>query len=260
MKALPSLQAMWNEYGGKGLNMFLLESQGTEEDKLKTFLAEKGVTAPVFMGGLASYPGDNGLPFAYVIGVDGKVVFEGRGNYEAVIKTELAKIKYPGLGKIEIAKGLEGAAANFVARQYAKAIADCNKVLDKSKDDAAKADAQFIIDRCNAEAERLKARADKFAEEKHYVEAIAALETIAAGFKGMEVATAAADKVKEWKKDKEIKKELDAQVALNKLVEATKNARTKAEKAKPLRDFAKKYEGTRAAMDASVLADKAEAG
>jgi hypothetical protein len=122
---------MWNEYGGKGLNMYLLESQGTAEEKLKAFLKGKGFTAPVQMGGMAGYPGDRGLPFAYVIGVDGTVVFEGRGDYHAAVKVEMAKIKYPGLGKLEVAKGLEKAAGNFVAKAYAKAIDDCNSVSSR---------------------------------------------------------------------------------------------------------------------------------
>ena len=261
MKALPSLQGLWNEYGGKGLNMFLLESQGTGEDKLKAFLKAKGITAPVQMGGLSGYPGNGGLPFAYVIGVDGKVVMEGRGDYHAVIKAEMAKIKYPGLGKLDVAKGLEKAAGNFVAKAYNKAIDDCNSVIEKGKDEAAVADAKFIIERCNAEGAKLRARIDAAKGEKRYLDAFADLETLSSGFKGMEIGDAAATELKELKKDKEVKKEVDAANGLIKLRENVAKMKTKTEKATALRNFAKQKanDGTRAADDAKAEADRVEA-
>lgn len=253
---------MWNEYGGKGLNMYLLESQGTAEDKLKAFLKGKGFTAPVQMGGMAGYPGDRGLPFAYVIGVDGTVVFEGRGDYHAAVKAEMAKIKYPGLGKLEVAKGLEKAAGNFVAKAYAKAIEDCNGIIEKAKDEAAVEDAKFIIERCNAEGAKLRARADKAKEEKRYLDAFADLETLSSGFKGMELGDAAAAEIKELKKDKEVKREVDAANNLNKLMESVNKMKTKTEKATALRNFAKQKtnEGTRAAAEAAAKAEQVEAG
>lgn len=260
MKALPSLQAMWNEYGGKGLNMYLLESQGTAEEKLKAFLKGKGFTAPVQMGGMGGYPGDRGLPFAYVIGVDGTVVFEGRGDYHAAVKAEMAKIKYPGLGKLDVAKGLEKAAGNFVAKAYSKAIDDCNSVIEKGKDEAAIEDAKFIIERCNAEGAKLRARVDKAKEEKRYLEAFADLETLSSGFKGMELGDNAANEIKELKKDKEVKKEVDAANNLIKLRENVAKMKTKTEKATALRNFAKQKanEGTRAGEDAKAEADRVE--
>lgn len=260
MKALPSLQGLWNEYGGKGLNMYLLESQGTEEGALKKFLADRGITAPVYMGGMSGYPGDRALPFSYVIGVDGTVVFEGRGDYHSVIKAEMAKIKYPGLGKLDVAKGLEKAAQSFVEKQYAKAIEDCNKVIEKGKDEAAVADAQFIIERCNAQGARIRADVDKAKEEKRYLDAFAGLETLANGFKGMELGDAAAAELKELKKDKDVKREVDAATALQKLIESQKTVKSKTDRAKQLRDFAKKNDGTRAAQDAASKAAEIESG
>lgn len=261
MKALPSLQGLWNEYGGKGLNMYLLESQGTAEGTLKQFLSARGITAPVQMGGMSGYPGNGGLPFAYVIGVDGTVVFEGRGDYHAAIKAELAKIKYPGLGKLEVAKGLEKAAQNFVAKAYNKAIEECNKTIEKGKDEAAVADAQFIIERCNAEGAKLRARADKAKEEKRYLDAFADLETLSNGFKGLENGDAAATELKELKKDKDVKREVDAANNLIKLMENVGKMKTKTEKATALRNFAKQKsnEGTRAAADAEAKATEVEA-
>jgi hypothetical protein len=252
---------MWNEYGGKGLNMYLLESQGTAEDKLKAFLKGKGITAPVQMGGLSGYPGNGGLPFAYVIGVNGKVVFEGRGDYHAAVKTEMAKIKYPGLGMLEVAKGLEKAAGNFVAKAYNKAIDDCNSVIEKGKDEAAIADAKFIIERCNAEGSKLRARIDAAKGEKRYLDAFADLDVLASGFKGMEIGDTAAAEIKELKKDKEVKKEVDAANNLIKLRENVAKMKTKTEKATALRNFAKQKanDGTRAAEEAKADADKVEA-
>jgi len=263
VKALPSLQGLWNEYGGKGLHMFLLHSQAGSDDDVKKVLSKNGLTtAPVLMdrSGFSSYPGDNGLPFAYVIGVDGTVVFEGRGDYHAVVKTEMAKIKYPGLGKLNVAKGLEKAAADFVAKAFNKAIDACNKIVEKGKDEAAVEDAKFIIERCNAEGARIRAGVDKAKEEKRYIDAFAGLDVLALGFKGLELGDNAANELKELKKDKDVKREYDAAVALQKLIEGQKTMKAKSDKAKQLRDFAKKNDGTRASEDAKSLADKVEAG
>ncbi len=147
------------------------------------------------------------------------------------------------------AKGLEKAAQNFVAKAYNKAIDECNKTIEKGKDEAAVADAQFIIERCNAEGAKLRARADKAKEEKRYLDAFADLETLSNGFKGMENGDAAANELKELKKDKDVKREVDAANNLIKLMENVGKMKTKTEKALALRNFSKQKsnEGTRAA-------------
>lgn len=257
IKSMPEVNALWTKYGGKGLHVFMLERQNGTDDKIKQIYAP-GYKMPQVKEGNFPYPGVGSIPYAYVIGVDGTVIFEGHSGYVSVIDNEIKKIKYLGLGKPDVAKGVEKAAQAFVDKQYAKAIDEANKVIEKGKDEAAVADAQFVIERCNAMGAKLRADADKAKEEKRYLDAFAALETLVNGFKGMELGDNAANELKELRKDKDVKREVDAATALNKLRESFKTMKTNADKAKALRDFAKRNDGTRAAADASAQADEIE--
>ena len=163
---MPSLQQLWSEAKDKGLHIIHVESQGHSADEVRAFCEKRGVTFPntTDRGGFSAYPGDNGLPYAYVIGVEGKVLFQGRGNYKEVIHQELAKVRYPGLGKRSVAEPVHKAATLFGGRQYSKAIAEAEKTRDKlaadAEKDAAKAapeaiaDAEYVVARALAVAER----------------------------------------------------------------------------------------------------------
>lgn len=261
MRALPSIQKLWQDNKDKGLNVFLFETDGTSADKLFGFMMERGITVPTYVGAPPAYKGDGSQPYHYVIGVDGRVVFEGHGNWQGAVEAELKKIKYPGLGKHNIAKGAEKAADFFAKRNYVKAIEEANKILEKEKTGPNSTDAQYIIDRCNWMMERLQARAEKAVEDKDYLAALAALDHLAAGFKGDETGTKAAARAKELKDDKDIKKEIDAQAEFIKKQEELKKPAAKSAKAKILRDWAatKKFEGTKAVEDARALARRIEA-
>src|SRR5262245_42258178 len=101
------------------------ESQGTKEDVLKQFLAERKVNYAVSMSGGANFKTDGGIPAMWIIGVDGKIIYAGRGGgEESIIEKELAKIKYPGLGKLEVNAKVVPAATKFGAKDYAGARAE----------------------------------------------------------------------------------------------------------------------------------------
>lgn len=257
IKSMPEVNALWGKYGGKGLHVFMLERQNGSEEKIKQIYAP-GYKMPQVREGNFPYPGVGSIPYAYVIGVDGTVIFEGHTGYAGVIDSEIKKIKYLGLGKPDVAKGVEKAASAFVARNYAKAIEEANAVIEKAKDEAAVADAKFVIERCNATGAKLRSEADAAKSERRYVDALQALDTLSKGFKGMEIGDAAAVEAKELRADKEVKKELDAANGLMKVMDTFKTMKSNADKAKALRDFAKRNEGTRAASEASAKADELE--
>src|SRR5690606_21276978 len=134
--------------------------QGHSREEVEKFLADRGITVPTPHSGsdFSGYrEGWSGLPHAMVIGPDGKLAFEGKSGYEAAISTELARIKYPGLGKLDVAPGLERAAQQFVAGNYASAREDAAKLKEKKADDEAiVADADFIIARVDETAQKLR--------------------------------------------------------------------------------------------------------
>src|SRR5919108_5732406 len=87
------------------------------------------------------------LPIVWIIGVDGKVAFHGMAGYSEALDKELAKVKYPGLGKNEGHKDLEAAAKAFVEGKYAEAYKLAEGVSDTTEDEKAEADADYIIAR-----------------------------------------------------------------------------------------------------------------
>lgn len=259
MKALPSLNKLYSEKKEKGLHIFIVYAQGHPREEVEKFLADRGCKVPCPYNGsdFSGYRnGWSGLPYGFVIGPDAKVVWEGRSGYEAVIDKELARIKYPGLGKLEVAPGLEKSAQLFSAGDYTKSREEAEKVKEKKADDSAVvADADFIIGRIDETAKKLQAKAEAGKSSKRYHEALKALDTLAKGFKGTDTGKAAEDEAKTLRKDKEVKKELSAWDALEKTLAANEKAKDAAAKKKTLNDFYKKYEGTAAAEEARKIAD-----
>lgn len=259
MKALPSLNKLYTEKKEKGLHIFIVYAQSHPREEVEKFLADRGCKVPCPYNGsdFSGYRnGWSGLPYGFVIGPDAKVVWEGRSGYEAVIDKELARIKYPGLGKLEVAPGLEKVAQAFVAGNYAQARSDAEKAKEKKADNEAfVADADFIIKRVDEVAKKLQGQAEAGKASRRYHDALKALDTLAKGFKGTDEGKAAEDEAKELRKDKDVKKELSAWDALEKTLQANEKAKDNAAKKKNLNDFYKKYEGTAAADEARKLAE-----
>jgi thiol-disulfide isomerase/thioredoxin len=258
IRSMPEVQALWNKFEGKGLHIFMVERQNHSEAEIRKIYDSKGLTFPqVLEGNMGGFPGVGTIPYAYVIGVDGKVIFENNSGYGAVIEKEIEKIKYLGLGKNDVAPGLEKAATSFAQKDYAGAREEARKIKDKegaSEDQVA--DADYIIARVDAVVVGLQKRIEAAKAARRYHEAIAMLEELAGKqFRGMEASIKAAEEVKELKKDKAVKEELKAWDALAKTLEANKKAKTAADRKKNLEAFIKKHEGSAAADDARSQLD-----
>jgi len=263
---VPSLQQLWSEYKDKGLHIIHIESQGHSADEVRAFCEKRGVTFPntTDRGGFSAYPGDNGLPYAYVIGVEGKVLFQGRGNYKEVIHQELAKVRYAGLGKRSVAEPVHKAATLFAGRQYAKAIAEAEKTRDKLAADAEKdaskaapeavADAEYVIARALKVAERRREGIEKSKASRDYDLALEGLDILAASFKGHEIGDTAKEERKTLAKDDAVEKELKAFAALASVDAQLAKENDPEKKKATYQAFAGKFEGTRAAERALAKA------
>ncbi|MCI0650453.1 MAG: hypothetical protein L0Z55_01070 [Planctomycetes bacterium] len=257
---MPQLERLWNEFKDKGLHIFHVESQGTSEDDLKKFCRAKGMTFPQVMGqgSFSGYEGGSGIPYAFVIGADGKVIWQGREGYHAVITEEMAKVRFPGLGKGSVAKGLEKAAATFAQKNYGKAMADAQKKLEAEKgkssaDAAVVADAEHIIARATAVGERLQKKAENAKAEREYAIAMATYKILEDGFKGQPFGDNAATALDAMKADKEISKEVKALQQLDAMLAQLEKAAAD-EKKKNLKAFAEKFKGLKAAEKADQMA------
>ena len=257
MKALPSNQALWEKHKDDGLHIFLVESQGGTLEDITQYAKDRNLTLPLVIrngSDFGGYKGGNGLPYAFVVGPDGKVVWQGRKGYEAVIAEQLERIKYPGLGKLEVAKECVKAAEKFGKGDLAGAREEAEKVKEKEGDnEAAVADAEYIIQRVDGKIETLRNKIDAAKEKRRYHDAVRYLEELSGkSFKGLEVADTAKEELKDLKKEQ--KDELKAWEQLEKTLEANEKVKSDGDKKKNLIKFYEKYEGTAAAEEAKVLA------
>ncbi|MCA8912441.1 MAG: TlpA family protein disulfide reductase [Planctomycetes bacterium] len=256
LRSMPEVQALWNKYEGKGLHVFMCERQNHSQEEIQKIYTSKGLTFPqVIEGNMGGFPGVGRIPYAYVIGVDGKVQFEGSSGYAAVIEKEIEKINYLGLGKNDVAPGLEKAATAFSQKDYGKAREEALKEKEKNADnEALVADADYIIGKVDGLVEALFKQVEDAKAIRRYHDAVAILERLSGKeFKGLEAADKAKDDLKELKKDKQVKEELKAWDAFDKTVEANERTDNVDSKRANLEKFIKKYEDTAAAADAAKL-------
>ncbi|MHC4840178.1 MAG: peroxiredoxin family protein [Planctomycetota bacterium] len=262
MKALPSIQSFYEENKDRGLHIFLVNRQAATFTQMEEFAEKKGLTfaIPMDSSGFSNFPGDGGLPYTYVIGPDGKVAFQGRGNYKAECSKQLDRIVYKGLGKLSVAKECKKAATEFSKGNFAKARAEAEKVKEKeANSETVVGDAEFIIARVDKKIDTLQAKVEAKKSARRYHEMVATLEVLSGkGFKGLDCSSKAADELKALKKDKEVKVELKAWDALAKVIAGNKKAKDSATKKKNLFKFYEKNEGTAAADEAKKMADKIE--
>ncbi|NUQ34662.1 MAG: hypothetical protein HUU29_06955 [Planctomycetaceae bacterium] len=251
-----------DEYGDKGLHLFAFEVQGASADAIKKLLTPKGVNYPVASGMPKGYTGVQGIPHVWLIGVDGKVIFcgfPGQGNFKTLLKDELAKVKYPGLGLSSIDPALEESAKLFGEQKFGKARDAANAALQTATagSDAAK-QAAHIVEKIKAKADKLTAAAEKHVADKAYFKAIDAFDAIKVAFEGADEAKAVDARLAELKKDETAGKEITAAIEFRELEAKAKDMSTE-EKRKAMDDFAKKHEGTKASERAAKLASPGEA-
>jgi hypothetical protein len=184
-------------------------------------------------------------------------VWQGREGYGAVCVQQLERIKYPGLGRLEVAPELVKAATSFGTGLYAAAREEAMKVKEKEAENAALVEeADYIIKRVEDRVAGMRAKIDDAKGKKRYHEAVAMLEELSGkAYKGMAESDAAATELKDLKKDKAVKDELKAWDGLAKTLEANEKLKSDADKKKALIKFWEKNEGTAAAEEAKALAD-----
>ena len=268
MRQVPHIQELWEQYQGKGLHIFHVESQNHSHEKVLLFTRKRGVTFPNPILNWCDFPLINSgavfdwgyncakLPRTYLIGVDGNVIWEGKFGYDDLLAEELKKVKYPGLFRLEVAKPLRSIAETFGKGGYGKALAAAENKLQTLKDEQAISDAEWIIKRANEIAERRQERVDMATDDLRYHDAIKQLDLIADEFSGTALGKDAAKKKKDLQKDPVVKKELEAWNQLEKLLDQYPSRSSELPGYLDRLDaFATKHEGQRAGEEATDLAD-----
>lgn len=158
------------EYGD-ALQVILVESQGTGDLETERFAWEKG-----WMGGPAMWTserpmnaGMRGIPHYVLLGNDGSVLSKGysvadKNKVEDLIEEQ---VKDRGEAPEDAPKSLKKAYAEFADGDYAKALAICEKAIEKGDDvEAARALIDAFVLRMERRAQLIERRlADGFAIE-----------------------------------------------------------------------------------------------
>lgn len=204
-----------NEYHEKpGLHIVTLYAQVHKLEEIEELVTKHEIKYPIALDSFweAGYEAP-GLPKMWIIGADGKVKFAGMAGYSKVLEEELAKVKYPGLGKDKVHSTLEPAAKLFSEGKYKQAHEAAEKVFDDTDDSAAEDDADYIMKRVEEKLRNLKMHAETFEAERRYDRAIKCWEALLT-FKGLDDAEEAPERLKKLKDSKDVAKEITARRAL----------------------------------------------
>jgi thiol-disulfide isomerase/thioredoxin len=255
---IPHVQQMQDELGPKGLHIFAFEAQGHSPKEITDMLAQRGgKTYPVSAGGADNYRTNGGIPHGWLIGVDGKVVWEGNpgdGAFEGALRAEMAKVRFPALTRTDLDKSLAKAVEKYGKHEVGAARKEAQKVLEGAKSsDTAKADAQFLVDHFTSLASGQAALASSYEAESRWADAQEVHGWLAAQFKKEPEGEAAQGRLDAMKGDAAIKKELESSKKLAQLL-AQVQAAPAADKKVALQRFVAdaKNDGTRAKRDAET--------
>lgn len=217
IRYMPTLQQKYEKYGSEGLHVFAIESQNHNEQQIRDRLESFGLTFPVTTNTGNGYRTGGGIPCAWLVDVNGKVVFAGNPfSMGDVLDSAMEDVLYPGLGRADIHEDLDSAARLFSRRDYAGARSEAQRILERADrhEDQAVEDAQFIVDRVNGIAENMFERAQQFEEERHYLDAIEMYEQIEELFGREEEGERAGDRVRELERDRSLRDEISAAESL----------------------------------------------
>ncbi len=248
--SFPHLIGLSEKYGRRGFNIIILsnESRIQVERYIHQFLP--GLRMPIALKAANPYA-VTGIPHAYLVGVDGKVVWEGSpaSLSDDVVERELRRIR-----KWKDVEGRRAAKAGKLLdkRQYAKAYAAAAKVLESDRaTEADKKSAAEIREYIQALAERRLAWADALAEDGRPDRALTVLEEITTAFKGTEWGTQADRRFAELSRDADAGARVKAEARVAKILDRLKypvNEKERIAVHRALEKMAAKLEG--AAKDA----------
>lgn len=188
------MQGLHDKYKDQGLVVFAPHVQSADRETLEMFLLKRGVTYPVAVrSNTSDYPG-RGIPRAAIIGVNGKIIWEGHpssSQCEETIEAELKKVDL--YGERVILKSHKGIAKNI----FKGKLGDAYKAIAKeTSGESADAGLLAVKTRIESKAKAMLALAEKMVEAGDYFGGDAKYTEVEKLFKGSEFA----DQAKEAKK------------------------------------------------------------
>lgn len=183
---IPHVQGLHEEFKDKGLLVFAPHVQSADRETLEMFLLKRGATYPVAVrSNTSDYPG-KGIPRGAIIGVNGKIIWEGHpgsSQCDDIIKEELKKVDL--YGERTIIKSHKAIAKNIFKGKLGDAYKAITKAAEKGTPDAG---LQLVGTRLESKAKAMIARAEKMVEAGDYFGGDAKYAAVEKMFKGTEFA------------------------------------------------------------------------
>jgi hypothetical protein len=167
-----------------------------------------------FGGGAGGYS-SQGIPAAWLVGPDGKVVWKG---HPAELKAETIESNLKNVRlrpKFAFSSDdLKKAGKLLEAGNFGKGLTELDKVIAANEDAAAVEQATAARTQVLAYGEDELKAVDDYATAGYYTEGLRKLQELGAAFKGTEIGDRAEEKEGVWKKDDKIKAELEGSEAI----------------------------------------------
>jgi hypothetical protein len=216
------------------------------------------ITYPVGIAKKTDGYGSGGIPHAYLIAPDGKVVWDGHPASLSNGQIEKLLRKAKDFYVRKVVREVKPAAAAFSKGKLVEAEELANAI--KEKEGAGResvVDAEYVLGRVAAMRVAWNHKVESGTKAGLYLDVFEALGRIQKHFAGTEEARAAGTKLAELKANRDVKVELKASKALEKLAEQKTKAGTSDRKLDTVRKkverFIRKYERTKAAERAEML-------
>jgi hypothetical protein len=227
-----------------------------QEGKVTPYIEKNGIEYTIALGGASGYK-TRGIPAAWLVGPDGKVLWKGHpsGLNASIIEEHLAKVRMtPQWDKLP--GGLKNARKALGKGLFAKGLKALAKEVDDADHGAAASEA---IEQVKAYGQSQLDMVDSHAEAGNYSGGMELLGSLEKSFKGTEIGDAAKAKRSEWKKDKTVKAELEGEKLLAKAQALLRDNPKGAASVLLKITKGKKYEGTKARAAAEAKLSGLEA-
>jgi hypothetical protein len=262
---LAAIQRNWERHHGKGLHVFTIHRLNFEgAPEVRKMMREEGYTFPVAMGGFEdrgndfeAYRNPGGGFRTTIVDMEGKVAFYGTTGWQSTLDRELARVKYPGLNRTELAEPVDRAARHIKEREFGRALNAAAELRRGELSDEAEADMQLVVDHINAIAERRNTQIDEWIEDRRYDLALAALELQRQEFVRHEIGDNARTRAAELRRDRDVRRETQSFDQLDRLIQRMKGQDDQA-LVNALRQFAQAQSEFRAAGVAQDIARNLE--
>jgi len=201
-----------------------------------------------------------GFPHAWLVNAKGIIVWDGHpGELSAsTLEEELKAVIVP--PSFALPKELKSAEKQLNGGNYSAGVKALEGHLKKAKSAETEKAAKDALEKANAYGQEKLKRAEVYSKERDYGEASEILQSIEKSFKDTEIGAKAKTTLSEWKKDKDIKLELDGAALVQKADQAIREKKYPAaagillQVTKP-----KKYDGTKVREIAQKILKSVEA-